>query len=399
VAKPLSFPVYLRTAQYIIRMVGMYQYGPPLIFILLWCVLNISMTSALFPESYHLRRNLASFVSFNSNLTYCKPNEIMPGKWVRQNLTEKLYVSCGKETNDWQDPEINQYCTTEGRISNDIDRGPKENLTIVGGHASVCDEMDKTRLIPSQREQYIWQPDNCQLMKWDARLFCKLLGNRNLMFFGDSTMQQTFASFINRINWGKDRAYCAHQLTFAVAFGISLPYEKELERWDRIILLHNPDIIVAGFGGHFTRFGDNMGPFNHTVRALYQLLNHTAHIRNESRLHFIWKTNNPGHVLCDDYTEPTNYYPHQSPELDKYKWGYFPKYDEIYENFRSTQYFGMFKNSTLNMEPLYFRPDAHAGKRAWDWHRTFGGDCLHLCAPGALDVAPIFFMHWMLHND
>ena len=50
------------------------------------------------------------------------------------------------------------------------------------------------------------------------------------------------------------------------------------------------------------------------------------------------------------------------------------------------------------MYPLYLRPDSHPGKNSWSDAR-FGGDCLHLCIPGPLDIFSILLLHYLIDEE
>lgn len=168
-----------------------------------------------------------------------------------------------------------------------------------------------------------------------------------------------------------------------------------------------PDIIVIGFGAHYTHFGPRFEIFEQSIHTLFELFNHSLTERKDrgqqnQQLHLVWKTNNPGHVDCDNYKGPNAFYSdHLEPAKDKYKWVYFPHYDAVYRNVPMlTQYCHIIsrKASVLDVGALYFRPDSHPGRRAWDWMKIWGGDCLHYCSPGALDLIPALFLHTLLFD-
>eukprot|EP01039_Chlorochromonas_danica_P001813 gene1813-1981_t len=350
----------------------------------------------------------------NKKSSLCRTDQFLPGRWIAYNRTEKTYVSCGSFANDYLDVEIKDKCNAS-TWHDQWGRGPHSGLTLIGGHASVCDEADRTRRIPSLREQFQWKPDQCDLLAWDPLLFCKLLGRRKIHFLGDSTMQQTFASFVNLINSQKEgysqELLCAEQLSFSALHGLYQHYEQEVESWDNTIHRFEPDIIVIGFGAHYTHFGTHFEVFEQSIHTMFELFNHTLIERKgrlggggaqrKQQLHLVWKTNNPGHVECDKYKGPNAVYSdHLNAAKDKYKWAYFPHYDALYQNVSMLEKYKHLigKTSVLDVGALYFRADSHPGMRAWDWMKIWGGDCLHYCSPGALDLIPVLFLHTLLFD-
>eukprot|EP01039_Chlorochromonas_danica_P001001 gene1002-1087_t len=331
----------------------------------------------------------------------CRPDQFLPGRWVFRNLTEKLYVSCGQFANDFLDPEIKDECN--GTHYHDAEMvGPQTKLTLITSHGSACDELDKTRWKPSLREQYYWEADQCEMLAWDPELFCRLLGRRKILFIGDSTMQQTFASFVNMINWRQNRTMCSDQLSISRIMGFFQPYDEELAMWNGRLERLQPDMVMIDFGPHYTLRGGHDSLFNESVHKMLRMFNHTQTERRKigkRPLKMIWKTINPGHVDCDKYTGPSySYFNDTDWSKDRFKWQYFNEYDAFYQNIIQHPHYAHLKDSLslLNVDMLHFRPDSHPGRRAWDWIRSRGGDCLHFCSPGALDTIPILFLHWML---
>ena len=102
---------------------------------------------------------------------------------------------------------------------------------------------------------------------------------------------------------------------------------------------------------------------------------------------FIWKTQNPGHHACK-----TGVSEKPLDNLEQYtfvdnvnKWNLHRAYDEIARNVSAS--LGM---KVIDMSPLYLRIDGHPGYLAYD---VRGGDCLHFCLPGPLDIFSIMLLH------
>jgi GDSL/SGNH-like Acyl-Esterase family found in Pmr5 and Cas1p len=336
----------------------------------------------------------------------CHINAHIPGKWTREknDSMEKSYVCCGLDTNDYQDPDISQDCTVEGMVQAyglTYFTGPASKLPLVGGHACTCDELEHTRRIPSERERWRWEADNCDMMEWNASEFCTMLGNSSMLLIGDSTMQQTFATLTAMINWGPNRGFCGPQVRFAPFHGLysrtvpGVTRQEEDEKWQRAMHDYVPDILIASFGPHFTHFGENFTHFESHVHQFYEYLHLTNLERSnsgKSPLRVVWKTNNPGHIDCPNFKEPTTEPVVQDISKDQHGWHLFPVYDEIFRNITEESYRD--RNVTiLDMYPLYLRPDSHPGRNAWQVRNFAFGDCLHYCIPGALDLIPVLLSH------
>lgn len=51
----------------------------------------------------------------------------------------------------------------------------------------------------SEAANYEWIPSNCELLQWDERLFCELLGQNRILMVGDSTMVSLLKCLMNLI--------------------------------------------------------------------------------------------------------------------------------------------------------------------------------------------------------
>jgi len=97
--------------------------------------------------------------------------------------------------------------------------------------------------------------------------------------------------------------------------------------------------------------------------------------------HIIFKSQNPGHVGCEHYTQPQN--DTSSLRYSDPRWG-GDKYNWVAHTYTDAHVFKFFRNDAqrnislqmrraqlgvLDMSPIYQRPDGHAGR-----------DCLHYCS-------------------
>lgn len=99
----------------------------------------------------------------NQNQT-CTSLTYVRGQWVISNKTVSENFTCCPIT----DPNPSEICADE-------------EMPKISDHGCHCQHA-------SSISSYYWEPDNCLLNPWDAVLFCNLLGQRNILLIGDSTM-------------------------------------------------------------------------------------------------------------------------------------------------------------------------------------------------------------------
>lgn len=255
--------------------------------------------------------------------------------------------------------------------------------TYVGEHSCHCDKAENARDTRSQRELYRWQPSNCTLLTWNATRFCELLGPRRMLFVGDSTQVQTFATLTNMIQAGNGS--CNSNITFGrsnvLVYG--LKGGKNLHEWVQISNL--PDIVVVTCAAHLHDLGDMMFVLEHLTPMLQRV--HDLYHAAGKNVSVAWKTSNPPHFNCTLVREPTTAV---APELihdgEKYpEWNLFAQFDAMAVN--ASKGLNM---TVLDMTPLRLRPDAHPGV-------TWRDDCLHYCMPGPIDLFSQVLLQ-ALHN-
>jgi hypothetical protein len=260
----------------------------------------------------------------------------------------------------------------------------------------VLDEIMHTRHILTEREKYFWQTDDCLTMDWNATKFCELLGSRTILLIGDSTNRQTASTLRSMIQGYEPKGICSMQVMsrdsdFLVPFETIQPRPQLPERsepWIRHLHELNPDIVVLSTGAHYM-----------DVDAYRSMLTTISSMITKIRLtyrhppKFVWKTQNPAHHGCR--TGATEKPLKNISELvvydDKNKWIHHRTYDSLARNFSAA--LGM---HVIDMSPLYLRQDSHVGYLAWDLK---GGDCLHYCLPGALNIFSVMLMHLLLSID
>lgn len=313
-------------------------------------------------------------------------DEIHRGRWVYDNITitKKAFTCCGWDTKDWRDPEIKEQCgPTDARSTTEF-TGRTDYHVQTGGHACTCDEIQHQRHTVSEREKYRWVPDGCELLKWNATYFCELLGDRKMVFLGDSTMGQTATTVMNMLIANEPKGMCGEQLLF---FHMNLPEERRYA-FDPIYTKMAPEFVIVNFGAHF----HNDGIFE---RDMHIFLNYTEQLKAmiaPKTSHWIWKTINSPHFQCFQYTAPTLEFPIEPNFTDYYQWELFPKYDKL-----SKVLFPAHGMQIMDMSMLRTRPDGHPGKMSYQWSKI-GGDCLHFCQPGPLNIISNMLTHMLLHH-
>ena len=334
----------------------------------------------------HFILSLFLFPSIGFEGPICHYDEMgeAAGRWVYTNDTtmQKSFRCCGGDGNDWQDPTLVDFC--------------RNNETLLtSGRGCFCDELLFTRHKVSEREKYVWITDHCKTLRWNATYFCELLGKRTLLLLGDSTMKQTASTLRTMIQHDIPAGKCGLQIVnrdtdFLVDWDRLDPRPSIPERATSYVKYINeikPDIVVLATGAHYLNLD--------TYKSMWRILRESIEKIRDTYAHppkFIWKTQNPGHHGCrtGDKEKPLGNISEFVQVDDKNKWNLHRTYDEI-AKIMSAQ-IGM---KLIDMSPLYLRADGHPGYLAYDVH---GGDCLHYCMPGPLNIFSVFMMHILRDN-
>lgn len=246
-----------------------------------------------------------------------------------------------------------------------------------------CDRKLETALRPSPREQWKWVQNDCQLQSFDAAKFCKVLGTKQVLFAGDSTMWQSAATVMSLVaNLG-----CVSQLHFGSAKRLVVVNEAEHNyHLKDAINKFNPDVVVMTAGPHFHSVEEYQA-FLHAFGTWMEESKGT----NNKKIEYFWKTINPGHVNCQHAYEPTAYNSSAfTSETDEYAWGLHPLFDELAK--QKMRELGI---AVLDMSPLYARADSHLASAGMN----INGDCLHYCLPGPIDIFATLLYQQLLNNE
>ncbi|KAL3772989.1 hypothetical protein ACHAWO_004128 [Cyclotella atomus] len=238
------------------------------------------------------------------------------------------------------------------------------------------------------KEKYVWQsPNLLSHSKFDPIDTCRLLGDREVLFIGDSTSAQAASTLMNTLYPGG----CQNQIISAASdtlIGLSHKRGKTWKAW--VEEFDHPDIVIVTMGAHVPKFAPIVDLKNESVyeMAIDQILEEMREMREQfPDMKFAWKTQQPGGCTTE-ILEPTNSTKAAYTIQDvRYNWGQF--YERDLYLISRLQRVGM---PYLDLRMLYSRSDGHISSQLNDG----GHDCLHLCH-GPLDVMGRLF-HQLLSS-
>jgi hypothetical protein len=328
----------------------------------------------------------------------CTGSDYVEGQWFYNSHPDfkKSFICCAHEPgvvlyNETLCGPPNPLWTTLKTHTEASFTGSNQFFPFPAHHSCTCDATEGTWLTPSRRERYYWQPTRCSLPVWDAKDFCRLLNNRNILFVGDSTLHQSGTTLTAMIKAGDGG--CADRIFNVVSENLVTGKQG----WDSPSLLTAisltrhpfvPDFAVIGSGAHV----HSIEEYETNWKSI-QIQLHVLH-QQYKKLKFIWKNQNPGHLKCSDFSEPvkTAAKMEEDPEHPQYRWNLHDDYDRIsaehikdiisfyreHKGYRHRHDSGKIPFiQVMDMSPLKYRPDSHPRGLK---------DCLHYCAPGALDI-------------
>lgn len=258
--------------------------------------------------------------------------------------------------------------------------------------------------------QLAWKPSSsveCRLpLQWEARAFCKELGERQMHFIGDSTMFQIAATLMNRIvldaativthenlertvpvggnlSVARQRLLeCAGQVSFATSdtlIGRNLGYFNRGKMWAEEVRAERlndcPSIVILGANQHVGRGVD--------YRQL--LVDVATLIPSFTNITFFWATSVPGGCAVAAAAFPPGASPRSWEAAMNSSYHDVNNTQNLPELYSRDQLAIDFWSGThvrvINLLALHLRPDAHPGSFLTAADR----DCRHLCIPGPLD--------------
>ena len=261
--------------------------------------------------------------------------------------------------------------------------GHEEPHTVVatGGHICYCATYPEEHAANQTKDlplgEWIFVHNHRYVPRFSAKAFCDILGDRYIVFLGDSTFLQTAAALANHILEGDGS--CAKQVRTL----LSDTLEKEPHKrgpdlstaYQGIIDKEFDSIVVLGVGAHLNDVANYTKHISKAAKYLSTLADENVlgpHVRA------LWKTNNPPHYNCASIREPFvaetlpgRYLgevndPKQCSSGDECQYGFW-KHVVLYDKL-AMMAMAEVVSGFLDVSPLYLRGDSKAT------------DCLHFCA-------------------
>jgi len=257
--------------------------------------------------------------------------------------------------------------------------GAAAALMPAGGYGCRCSP-ERQRAM----QAYEWEPAACELPAWDAHAFCAALGNRTILWLGDSSGTQLAAAVHNYVAWGG--AACGAQMECRLADTLTGKLYGVLNRgpaWTETVDAVRPDIVILGVGAHIKHtFGTPAA-----VEVLETVHAAEAARYANSRMKVVWRTSLAAGCLVEgDAIAPLAALPRDVPG----HWAHINATQKIY-NFQMMEHWDHAalafwrdhpRVATLDLTPIWMRPDTMQGAGEVEpWN------CIHQCVPGPLRVA------------
>lgn len=257
---------------------------------------------------------------------------------------------------------------------------------MTGGNSCSCQNFT---------DDWAWQKqdndDDSNLMQsLSPDHFCKLLGKRKVLFFGDSTMSQIASTVMNAVMPGG----CAPQVYLMTGYtmlGIKKHKLRDAD-WYTVLQKYQPDFFIWSVGPHIH---NELQWKEEIFEVLLANMTSEGTRRAFPNTQFIYRTNQPAGchfnrtiLLPDRVDQAARMFDFEAMNLQYYQWEWF-YWRDVYALARCQQV-GM---RTLDLRMLYSRVDAHPG------FDKKGGDCLHFCQPGPLDVVADVLYDLLLEED
>jgi hypothetical protein len=300
------------------------------------------------------------------------------GRWMqtKRATQHKAFVCCAASAFGDAMWKIPRNSTWASACPEDAD----ESFGLAGHEGCSCDH-DSPGTVHG-REKYEWIPDaeaeeSDTSSRWDADEFCRYLGERTVLFLGDSTLHQASSTLRARLR----TATCGAQIQWVEAdtlVGENLGWMNRGSAWLDYVREHRPSIVIMGLGPHVQPrwgFDDAMREYS---RAIAKLVKQIFELRTEMpNVEVVWKTISGGHASvgkdCHSATGPLAVPPDFAGFVGTPNWRYFPAFDAV-----AVPALRAAGCEIVDMSPVYLRPDAHSVS-----------DCLHFCEPGPLGLVAV----------
>ena len=337
---------------------------------------------------------------------FCRNTEYLNGRWeplTPEEAMKKSYPCCAGHAvsveHDIPKCQIQNEWPLYGKeMSGKIPRSMGHGCSCIVNALLDGKITNVNRLLPIQ--MYEWRPKGCEMVKWSAKQFCDVLGNRTILMVGDSTMQQTAVALFSRLV--EEQAVCLSQVDFELSDNLVYsPFESRGANLIAQLSKHWSRILIFSVGPHVLEYAEKQyenrtqDSFMHCFypKLKFDMEFIRQHLWKPDKI--VYKTQNPGHFGCEAHNAPVDdvaklQQEHQPSEYE-YPWYLGSLVDErMIETLKDEPGF-----QVINMSPLDGRPDAHAFQGA----PSDSKDCLHYCIPGALDLFAEILLHKMFIQE
>jgi hypothetical protein len=262
-------------------------------------------------------------------------------------------------------------------------RGNLYSLAHAGDHSCRCK--------PGKVQHMRWETNTCTMLDWDASAFCQHLGKRTILFIGDSTMSQTASVLMNAIGTQLGARGCQANIIFGpgdTVVGEKLGAMNRGQSWLGWLAELKPDVVIVNAGAHVK--GDRAFFRDKVIRRIIKELPEVEEMYKKRQRNFelIWMTQPP--PGCSKEPKAINF-------KEGYRWA--PTrgaYDYAQTDSRDEDAKVLLSGHAeiLDLTPLKGRPDGHVGVGM----EPEGGDCMHWCIPGPINIIPRLLLQMMATN-
>ena len=306
-------------------------------------------------------------------------------------------------------------------------------------HYGKCDDAAAKPGGPPPRTMYRWHPNRCTLQPFDRSGMCRILGGKQVVVVGDSTVFQTFLSLVLMLGgrFGRDLKHgfviadltaSACNDTTRIVFVRSdlllwthaLSDYHAVQRCDGFTILHpfiqrasrDADIVLLGVGHHFprslmlaekwTRFAPAEAANRARIAFFVRNLNHTLSSLISRRA--AWGHTDPATVMLLGTSTPVRGCARFKAPLtltaaltaasatmgdanagdvtaNEMRWGQYARFNQLAKWLASSHGVSFLDVAT----PSALRPDGAMGGY-WPAGSTRQNDCVHYCLPGVVDT-------------
>jgi len=322
--------------------------------------------------------------------------------------------------------------------------GSKMNSNMPQHYGKCDDPPSKQAPPPPPRPVYEWVPNACSLRRLEASSACDVLGGKQIVVVGDSTVLQTFLSLVLMLGgrFGRDvkNGMVIADLTASACDGTTrLSFVRsDLLLWTEMVsdyhtvrqcdafsILHpfvqrasrDADVVLLGMGHHLPRSlmlaekWTKLPPPEAARRARIEFvarnLNHTLHSLIARRA--VWGHTDPASVVLLGTSTPVRGCARFDSPLslegaiaaaaagsgndgdvtsNELRWTQYARQNQ-HASWLARQYGASFLDVAL---PSAMRPDGAMG-RFWPAHVRQRLDCVHYCLPGVVDTWSTLFVN------